>query len=121
MPQPKPKPAAKGLVLELGGAPVTPHWLPGVPGLFVPGVPTVVGGPGEVTDQHAAELDTDPAVPLRLVEVADGEVAGLREQARRHHRENRGGIVAARRAARGLEGQHAKDAAEQHTTTGNGS
>lgn len=107
--------AAKGLVLELGGAPATPHWLPGVPGLFVPGVPTIVGGAGEVTDAYAAELHADPTVPLTLVDVPAKEVQRLRNAAAAHHAANRGGILAARRSARGLEAGHAQAAAESHT------
>lgn len=106
---------AKGLVLELGGAPATAHWLPGVPGLFVPGVPTVIGGPGEITDTYAAELDADAGVPLKLVDVPAKDAARLRERAVEHHAANRGGILAARKHARGLEVPHVQDAAETHT------
>jgi hypothetical protein len=108
-------PTAKGLVLELGGAPATPHWLPGVPGLFTPGVPTVIGGPGEVTETYAAELHADQAVPLTLVDVPAKDVPRLRKLAAENHTANRGGILATRRSARGLEASHAQDAAESHT------
>lgn len=79
-----------GLRLTLPGAPDTPHVVPGVPGLYRPGRPTPVGGPGDpVTTEEARELSGDPGVPLTLVDMsareadaARAEIAGAVDQAR---------------------------------------
>lgn len=101
-----------GLMLDLGGAPNTPHWVPGVAGLFRPDVATVVGGPGEVTLDRAREVDADPGVPLKLVKVPAGEVKALRERAQAEHQAHRGGVIDRRRVAKGLEVAHLRDATD---------
>lgn len=63
----------KGLVLTLGGAPNTPHFIPGVSGLFRPDIPTPVGL--AVSEAEAKKLDSDPSMPLALVDIDDLEAA----------------------------------------------
>lgn len=72
---------AQGLILDLGGAPSTPHVIPGVPGLWHPDRPTPVGGPGELPPEEARRLDADPGTHLRLVDIPDGDLARLRDAA----------------------------------------
>lgn len=59
-----------GLCLTLGGAPNTPHTVPGLPGYFRPDIPTPVGGDGQMSleDAKAAAASCDV---LELVEVED--------------------------------------------------
>lgn len=111
MTPPKPK-FAMALVLDLGGAPTAPHWVPGVPGLFYPDLPTIVGGPGEVTLERAREVDSDPGMPLKLVDVPADDVAALRKRARSDHQAHRGGVLARRRSTKGLEVAHLRDATD---------
>jgi|GEM_PF-3373184 len=111
---------AVGLVLDLGGAPATPHWIAGVHGFFTPGEPTVVGGPGEITLEQAHELDADESIPLRLVTVPAAHVAERRAAAAEHWSAARGGIVAGRKTAQGLEVSHVRDAAQHAHNTRKG-
>lgn len=62
-----------GLVLDLPGAPETPHVIPGVAGYYRPNIPTPVGGDGELTLDAAKELDKG-SEHLRLVEIAPKDV-----------------------------------------------
>jgi hypothetical protein len=71
------KTMAKGLRLTLGGAPATPHVVPGV-GIFRPDIGTPVGGEGELTLAEAKKLAADESIPLELVDLEDE--AAAREQ-----------------------------------------
>jgi len=93
---------AHGLVLSLGGAPATPHRVDDVEGLFVPGVPTPVGGDGEVGLDAARALDADPSVPLSLVKVAS-DVDDLRERQAEARKQSRQAAAKARKHAEGGE------------------
>lgn len=75
-----------GLVLDSreGTRPATPHTIPGLDGFFVPGVPTVVGGPGETPLAAAVEASKDPGNEVTLVVVKDKDVDGLRGEAQEH-------------------------------------
>lgn len=72
---------AYGLVLDLGGAPNSPHEVPNVYGTFRPDRPTPVGGPGEPTLAQARELSANEGVHLKLVEINPGDVQSLRAAA----------------------------------------
>lgn len=60
----------QGLILTLGGAPNTPHCIPGVPGLFRPDVATPVGEGCNISLEDAKALDAGPE-DLALVEIED--------------------------------------------------
>ena len=96
------KKTAPALILTLGGAPDTPHAIPGYPGLYRPGRPTPIGGPGEITEDQARELDKAEGTPLKLVRVPADEIDGLREQQAEDIRASRQGQREARQA--GLDG-----------------
>jgi hypothetical protein len=67
-----------GLRLTLGGAPDTPHTVAGLPGLYRPGAPTPVGGPGEATLEQAQAAHDAAGVPVELVEIPSGDLDRLR-------------------------------------------
>lgn len=111
-PKPKPEDTASALVLSLGNAPNTPHRVgdPPIPGYYVPGVPTPVGGPGECSVEQAKALDGDPDFPVELVQVDAAAVDELRAQATEHLDAAREGVVDARSStASGLELEHVRD------------
>lgn len=90
--------ARKGLVLTLGGAPSEPHTVPGVPGQFHPDRPVPVGGAGELTLARAQQIDTDPRLPLKLVDIpASADVDELRDQAAADVQAGRAAVRDARR------------------------
>lgn len=66
------------LLLNLPGAPDSPHLVDGIPGVFHPRVPVAVGEGHPITLERAQELDADPGCPLKLTtatadELTDGE------------------------------------------------
>ena len=67
-----------GLRLTLGGAPNTPHLVPGLPGYFRPDVPTPVGGDGELTLEAAREVSKSNS-PVELVELKPKEADEAKE------------------------------------------
>lgn len=85
------KKTAPALILDLPGAPNTPHTIPGVPGLYRPDRATPVGAPGEVTEDQAKDLAADEGTHLKLVRVSADEVDDLREQAQNDLRAAREG------------------------------
>ena len=73
-------PKHHGLRLTLGGAPHTPHVVPGVPGVYRPERATPVGGPGELPFGEAKRISDDPGIPLELVEIPSGALDALRDE-----------------------------------------
>lgn len=88
---------SKGLRLTLGGAPATPHFIDGVPGLYCPHRATPVGGDGELTLQEAECLHGDPTIPLELIDIPAGELDAAREAVADALREAQTGVAQARR------------------------
>lgn len=84
------------LRLTLPGAPLTPHHVPGVAGLYRSDIPTPVGGDGELPLEAAVRASINPSLHLELVECKDPERA--REINRADTKAAREGIGAARRA-----------------------
>ena len=111
-------PKRYGLQLDLGGAPNVPHQVPGVPGLYRPDVPTLVGGDGELPLDVARALADDPGTHLRLVTVAQGDVEGVRAAAEADLEAARGGIAAAARWADGAEAVQVADEVTAIKTAG---
>ena len=75
---PEPKETCLALLLDHPGAPSTPHTLPGLPGTYHAETPAPVGGPGELTVEHAKALDADPGCPLKLVTITAAQQTRLR-------------------------------------------
>lgn len=105
-----------GLALDLGGAPNTPHWIPGVPGSFRPEDPSPIGEDGEglfaaIDFAEATRLSEDPSVPLKIVELASGDVERLREQSIADLDANRSGASSALATATGAEPELVREAA----------
>ena len=86
-----------GLVLDLGGAPDTPHVIPGLPGLYLPNRAVPVGGDGDLSLDAAIEASKSRGVPVSLVEVPKTKADDLREQSREDRRLSLGGVRDARR------------------------
>jgi hypothetical protein len=104
-----------GLRLDLGGAPNTPHWVPGVPGTFRPEDPSPIGEDGEgvfsqIDVAEARRISNDDTIPLKLVELKPHEVKKLSEQASADVNANRQGAAQAAQTADGAEPQLAADA-----------
>lgn len=84
-----------GLRLTLGGAPNTPHVVPGLPGYYRPDIPTPVGGDGELSLEAAREADKGSEevelVAMTAKEASDAEAvaADTMKQARRNRAELR--------------------------------
>lgn len=96
-------PKRQGLRLKndgetLGGAPSTPHVIPGWPGYYRADIPTPVGGDGELTLEAAQELAKTGVV--ELVEIKDSEVPVAEEQAKADIQAGREGLVAEARSTR---------------------
>lgn len=85
----------KGLRLTLGGAPASPHFVAGVPGLYRPDIPTPVGHEGEMSIEEAEGYANDPAIPLELIEFRGLKEA--QEQAQADIDAARSGIATAAR------------------------
>ena len=98
-----------GLQLDLGGAPKVAHQLPGVPGLYHPDRPTLVGARGELSVGRARELAGDPGVPLKLVQVCAAAVPDLESAPAADLDAARGGIAQAARHADGAESAQVAD------------
>ena len=98
----------QGLRLNLPGAPLTAHTVPGVPGFYRSDVPTPVGGDGELSLDAAKELDKDAGVPLELVDVKN--VKEAEKQVADDLQAARDGIAFARKSEpQGAEVQRVKD------------
>lgn len=105
-----------GLRLTLGGAPNTPHLVPGLPGYFRPDIPNPVGGDGQISveDAKAAAEISDV---LELVELED--VAKAEQVAAEDFEQGRSGIqVAARESPNSTEQNRLNDEADA-TSGGN--
>lgn len=101
----------KGVILTLGNAPDTPHVVihngEALPGLYRPGQPTVIGGPGDpLTTEAARELHSDPGCPLKLVDVPAGDAQGLRD-------DHEAAVEAARKSAVTFRREEQPDGAER--------
>lgn len=59
----------QGLILDVPGAPSTPHFIPGVQGLYRPQIPTPLEG--LMTIEKAREIDADDSIPLKLAPIVD--------------------------------------------------
>lgn len=68
----KPKGAGKALRLNLPGAPLTWHYLPGVPGIFHPSIPTPLERLGMELDQAKAYSD-DESLHVELVDISEDD------------------------------------------------
>lgn len=102
-----------GLRLTLGGAPNTPHAIPGVPGYFWPDFPTPVGGEGDAISLDAAHrYHDDPGMHLELVEYPASDEQGHRDRVAATIGEARTGIAQARRD--GPEGHWEADRIADH-------
>lgn len=62
-----------GLRLDLGGCSGEAHTISGLTGWYWKDAPTPVGGPGEVTIEHARHVSRDPGSPVVLVEMTADE------------------------------------------------
>lgn len=60
-----------GLRLTLGGAPCTPHYVTGLPGVYWPDRVTPIGGVGEASMEEAQRAAADPGCEVELVELDD--------------------------------------------------
>ncbi len=100
----------KGLVLNLPHAPLTPHFIPGVPGFYRPDVPHPVGGDGELDLETAKNLDAGPQ-HLKLVDIPKAQVKEAEELRAKDIQEARQGHVALIRAKpTPTEAEHIKEA-----------
>jgi hypothetical protein len=81
------------LRLTLPGAPMTPHHMPGLAGLYRPDVPTPVGGAGELPLEAAVRASMNPSLHVELVDCKNPERA--REQNAADRTAARDGIAAA--------------------------
>lgn len=92
----------KALILDLGGAPATPHFIPGVPGHFRPHVPTPVGEEGEISledaKRFAKERDT-----LKLIDISAAEAKKAKQFAEETEGAIRRGLKEAATVAEGAE------------------
>lgn len=99
-----------GLVLDLDGAPSTPHNVPGFQGYFRPDIPTPVGEEGQIPLNDAKKASGDEGVPLKLVELKATEVSDLEKQAAADVKAGRKGLIAAQKDnLTGAEVARAKD------------
>lgn len=93
----------KGLRLTVGGAPNTPHIVPGLPGFYYPHKATPVGGPGEATLEQAKEAAKGRGAAVELVEMSQKEVDDAREALAEVSEAARKGVLERRRDAEGAE------------------
>lgn len=101
----------KGLRLTVGGAPNTPHIVPGLPGLYYPHKATPVGGPGEATEEQAKEATKGRGSAVELVDMTAKEVDEARESLAEVREAARKGILERRRDAEGAEAELVRDQA----------
>ena len=85
----------QGLVLTLAGAPLTPHVIVGLRGLYRPDVPTPIGGDGEVSVDEANAAIANGA-PLELVDIAAKDLDAAKAQHEEDLAAARTGAVQAR-------------------------
>jgi hypothetical protein len=98
-----------GLRLTLGGAPLTPHTVPGVPGQYRPNVPTPVGQDGELSlDDAKRAVDDHPDV-LELVTISEKDVKAAKKLADDTAQAVRRGLADAAQVAEGAEVSVLKD------------
>ncbi|PTL55753.1 hypothetical protein [Paraconexibacter algicola] len=96
------------LVLTLGGAPASPHVLPGVPGHYRPDRPTVCDQPGGPGLEQARALSANPGAPVALVYLTDKERDAALAATAQDLEAARRGYVDARTSAVGGEHDHLK-------------
>jgi hypothetical protein len=70
----------KGLQLDLPGAPLVPHDIPGLAGHYRSDVPTPVGE-GELVSVEEAQQAVKDGLPVKLVDIPEGDVSKVRKQA----------------------------------------
>lgn len=92
----------QGIRLIVGGAPSTPHTIPGLRGYFRPDVPTPVGQPGDVIEDldEAKKAVEDHKDAIELVDIPAGEVADAEAQVEADLDAGAKGLVAARKDGR---------------------
>lgn len=114
----------KGLRLTVGGAPLTPHVVPGLPGFYYPHKATPVGGDGEATLEQAKRAadgfpDGDASAAVRkraaenaaveLVDMTEKEANDAREALSEVRKAARKGLLERRRDAEGAEAGLVRD------------
>ena len=99
----------KGLRLTVGGAPLTPHIVPGLPGFYYPHKATPVGGPGEATLEQAQEAAKGRSASVELVEMSQKEADDAREALAEVSEAARKGVLERRRDAEGAEADLLRD------------
>lgn len=101
----------QGLRLKVGGAPLTPHIVPGLPGFYYPHKATPVGGPGEATVDQAKEAAKGRSASVELVDMSQKETDDAREALAEVSEAARKGLLERRRDAEGAEADLLRDQA----------
>lgn len=101
----------QGLRLTVGGAPLTPHIVPGLPGFYYPHKATPVGGPGEASLEQAKEAATGRGAAVELVDMTQKETDDAREALAEVSEAARKGVLERRRDAEGAEADILRDQA----------
>lgn len=99
------------LKLNLGGAPATPHVIPGLPGFYHPEKPTPVGERGECSLDRAKEAAKDEGCHVELVSITANQAAKLREEWAEFRNESLRAIKRTAADADGAETEQVKDEA----------
>ena len=103
----KPKGAGKALRLNLPGAPEEWHFIPGVPGLYHPTIPTPIDSVG--LDQDAAKkLHDNKAYYLEWSDATDAEIKAAAKTLEDASQEALSGAKGAARQATGEEEERAR-------------
>jgi hypothetical protein len=97
----------QGLRLTVGGAPNTPHIVPGLPGFYYPDKPTPVGGDGEASVEQAEKAAEGSTV--EIVHITPKEAGDAREALTEVQEAARKGILERRKDAQGNEADVLKD------------
>jgi hypothetical protein len=84
-----------GVVFTMPGAPETPHIITGVRGVYRPGVPTPIGGEGELSLEEVNAAIANGA-PLEIVKIPKGELDDARARVSEDLMAARTGAVEAR-------------------------
>lgn len=99
----------KGLRLTLGGAPDSPHQIPGLAGYYLPSRVTPVGGPGETPLEVAEEFAGRKEPSVELVEISEAQADKEREFQAELVVRGRHGVLDLRSKAKGAEVAQVKD------------
>lgn len=106
----------KGLRLTVGGAPLTPHIVPGLPGFYYPHKATPVGGPGEATLEQAQKAAKGRGAAVELVDMTEKEADDAREALAEVSEAARKGVLERRKDAEGAEADILRDHAAAVTS-----